>query len=290
MQIVTRSTLAFVCLLALILGVGIGAMVQQAGYNGWWGGSITFALICVGGLWSPLRRWRVQRRPFPSEWHTWLAEHVSLYAGLPSSEQQRFQRDVQFFLNEQTFEAIRDVEVEKLDYIRVAAGAALMLHGRPDWEWPRTRSILFYPTPFDDSYYDSVDAEFDGMVHAQGPIIFYIDAVREGWGPSRRGNNVVLHELAHVLDFQHGMATGTPRLMDPRSHAGWEHLVSQEMSRIRAGDSLLRPYAATNTAEFFAVAVELFFERSHALRGQHEALYQALAAFFNLDPAALLRP
>lgn len=287
MQVVTRSTLVFVSALALILGTGVGVIAKEVGYNGWWGGIITFAVICVGGLRSPLRRWRVQRRPFPNEWHTWLAEYVPLYAGLPSSEQQHFQRDVQFFLDEQTFEAVGDVATDVLDSVRVAAGAALMLHGRPDWEWPRTRSILFYPTPFDDSYYDSVDAEFDGMVHAQGPIILYIDAVRESWEPSRKGSNVVLHELAHVLDFQHGMATGTPRLINPNSHAEWERLVNQEMRRIRSGNSLLRPYAATNTAEFFAVAVELFFERPHALQRQHEALYQALVAFFNLDPVAM---
>ena len=41
--------------------------------------------------------------------------------------------------------------------------------------------------------------------------------------------------------------------MDPASAEAWRALVRREMRRVRLGTSLLRGYAATNAAEFFAV-------------------------------------
>ena len=44
------------------------------------------------------------------------------------------------------------------------------------------------------------------------------------------------------------------------------------------------PYGATNTAEFFAVVTEMFFEKPRALKERHPELYAQLAAFYKQDP------
>ena len=170
----------------------------------------------------------------------------------------------------------------------VGAGAALLLHGRPDWELPVRRTILFYPDRFDQDYTDSDYAAYDGMVHAQGPVILSAAAVEKDWALPGSGHNVVLHELAHLFDFEQGGAEGTPSLMDPASAAAWRALVRREIRRVRLGTSLLRGYAASNPAEFFAVAVENFFDRPVALHRRHPHLFNALKAFFNLDPRGVL--
>jgi Mlc titration factor MtfA (ptsG expression regulator) len=56
------------------------------------------------------------------------------------------------------------------------------------------------------------------------------------------------------------------------------------MRRVRRGRSILRPYAAEAPSEFFAVAVETFFEQPDRMARQHEDLFRALVAFFHLDP------
>jgi Mlc titration factor MtfA (ptsG expression regulator) len=50
-------------------------------------------------------------------------------------------------------------------------------------------------------------------------------------------------------------------------------------------DSVLREYAWTNRAEFFAVATESFFCTPGRLRAGKPALYQALRDFYRQDPA-----
>jgi Mlc titration factor MtfA (ptsG expression regulator) len=47
---------------------------------------------------------------------------------------------------------------------------------------------------------------------------------------------------------------------------------------------MLRRYAATNPAEFFAVATEVFFERPDDLSRRHPELFETLVALYHLDP------
>lgn len=73
------------------------------------------------------------------------------------------------------------------------------------------------------------------------------------------------------------MPVGRPTPAPPSTRAG--------AGTMGGGTSLLDAYAATNAVEFFAVAVETFFERPVELRARHPELYGALAAYFRQDPA-----
>ncbi len=256
----------------------------QATSAGGWPGVPVFLTVAGIALRRPLRRWRVARRLFPQAWRAWLADHVPYYRTLGETQRTRFDRDVQFFLDEHRFEGVKEVEVTDELRLGVAAGVALLLHGRPGWELPAGRTFLFHPDRFDENYHGGAYADYDGMVHEQGPVLFSARAVAESWGDPEDGHNVVLHELAHLFDFENASADGVPSLMDPSSEAAWQKLVRREMHRIRRGRSLLRSYGATAPSEFFAVAVEVFFEKPETLGEEHPELFDALRAFFNLDP------
>lgn len=49
---------------------------------------------------------------------------------------------------------------------------------------------------------------------------------------------------------------------------------------------VVRAYAATNEAEYFAVTSELFFTVPQTLRAHHARVYDRLAEFYRQDPAA----
>ena len=284
MRIWRPVIIGFQAIIVLVLAVGasvIGAATLPGG--AWWGllpAVVGIALLAR----KPLRRWRVARRTFPQERRDWLADRVPFYAQLGESERRRFERDVQFFLSEQRFEGVKGASLTDELRLSVAAGAALLLHGRPDWEWPTRRTILVYPDRFDDTYHKSAFASLDGMIHAQGPIIFSKKAIEKSWSDAHDGDNVVLHEMAHVFDTLREGASGTPSFLNPRSAESWRGIVQEEMEKASRGSSLLRPYAASSPGELFAVAVENFFEKPGALADRHSELYEALSAFFNLDP------
>jgi hypothetical protein len=218
----------------------------------------------------------------PDAWRRWLRAHVPLYNRLSPEGRRRFDRDIRFVLDEYTFEGVKGVEVTDALRLSVAAGAALLLHGRPSWELPGSRSVLFYPDRFNDDYYDSGY----GMAHQQGPIILTAPAVEASWAHPDDGDNVVLHELAHLFDFDSEGPDGVPSLVAPATAASWQALVRQEMRRVQNGRSILRPYAAEAPSEFFAVAVEAFYEQPHRMADDHADLYEALVAVFQFDPRA----
>lgn len=282
MRVLSRSSLLFAIGLALVAGLAGGLLAVRLGTSFLWG-ALAFGAVLLLMLRKARRRWMAVQRRFPARWRTWLEHHVPVYATATPADRRRFERDVQMFLAEQRFEGVRGVEVTDLLRLQVAAGAALLLHGRPDWNLPTRRTILFYPGNFDTDYYDDDEGDFDGMAHPQGPVIFSAPAIEHSWAYAD-GHNVVLHELAHLLDFNETQADGAPSLMNPASAAAWAGLVRQEMQRVKIGRSILRRYAATNGAEFFACATEAFFERPNVMARHHERLFNALASFYALDP------
>ena len=267
-------------------GLLAGLAVGRGGAGTVWGvavGLAVWAAVVARTLRRPLRRVRLARRPFPTDDRAWLEAHVPVYAALDRPARGRFERDVVWLLDALQFEGAGGVDPTPRLRLMVAAGAAVLLHGHPDWEIPTERTVLLVPDTFDEAYGDEEPGVYDGMVHSQGPVVLSVRAVEEGWA-HRDGHNVVLHELAHVFDFEGWEADGAPSFLDPRSAEAWRQLVRREMRRAERGDGVLRSYAATAPAELFAVATEQFFERPARLRNRHPELFEALVAFYNATP------
>lgn len=266
---------------ALLIGL-VAARVATVPI-GWMAGLVVWLGVLGRSLATPLRRARLARTAFPPRWADWLEQRIPLYAALTDRGRRQFQRDVFWLADELTFDGVEGAEPTDDLRLAVAAGGALLLHGRPDWELPKERSILFVPDTFDEAYGDEEPGLYDGMVHSQGPVVLSVRAVENGWARAD-GHNVVLHELAHVFDFEGWEADGAPSFLDSRSAEAWTQLVRREMRRAQRGDGILRSYAGTAPAELFAVATEQFFERPARLRRHHPELFEALEAFYNLTP------
>ncbi len=125
-----------------------------------------------------------------------------------------------------------------------------------------------------------------GHTTAHGPVFVSWQAVVRDRRHGRA--SVVLHEFAHKLDAADTVMDGTPRLHGADLQR-WIEVCTRIHDRLVAGhaDPVLRPYAATNPSEFFAVATEAFFTRPLDLRHVHEDLYEVFAASFGQDPAAV---
>jgi len=287
MRVARPSDLGFAALLAVGAGAAVGLALAQRFSPGFalLVGFGVAALVLLVAARRPLARLAAVRGTLTDKDRAWLRRHVQLYARAAAPDRERFERDVRIALAEWRFEGVGGVVADRTLTLSVAAGAALLLHGRPDWELPSGRTILFYEGAFDDSFdVEREGGDYDGMVTSQGPVLLSVPAVRMGWA-RRDGYNVVLHELAHLFDVSGALgADGVPTLMDPGSADAWMQLVREEMRRAKMGRSVLSSYASTNPAELFAVATEQFFERPARLHRHHPRLFDALAAFYALDP------
>lgn len=239
------------------------------------------------------RRDRLRSRPFPAEWLAILDRNVPLYRALSPEQQERVRGDMQVLLAEKHFEGCGGLRLDEEIRVTIAAhGALLMLGGEPHY-FPDLTSILVYPSARLLPSRERTGAiETEGKIPISGAaardvVVVSWDDAKTGARVAHDGMNVILHELALQLDFEDGRADGTPYLQGRSQYAAWARAMKPAYEWLRAhpdGD-VIRAYAATNPAEFFAVVTEIFFERPDELLERHPDVYAALSRYYGLDLA-----
>ena len=271
---------------ALAAATGLGALVagaRGAGLGLVLGIAVAAGLAHLAGRRGARRR-AVLARPFPEAWREVLSSRCDHYDRLPPELRARFEDDVRLLLAEKR---ITGVEIEATDERRllVAASAATVSVGWPDYEWDQLTEVLLYPDDFDRDYRFG-GAERVGETHPWGTVILSVPALEESFDDPDDGYHVGIHEFAHLLDVDQTRFEGIPPGLDAERSREWVAVAEKEMERLRKGKSALDPYGAQDPVEFLAVAVESFFEIPLLLRRRHREVYAILAAYFRQDPAA----
>ena len=229
-----------------------------------------------------------------------VTRSTPLYEKLPADMRQALEGKINLFLNQINFQGYEGLEVTDEMRLTIAAQACLLVVNKDVW-YKNLRTILIYPTAF-----KSQQVESDGYVQtvretvrageswARGPVVLSWAHAKHGAFIDDDGHNVVLHEFAHQLDDLSGDTDGAPILDQTHNGAAWTTVFRDAYARLvkdveQGRDPFLDPYGATKPAEFFAVAVEFFFEKPIELKREEPALYDQLTAYFRLDPAAWRR-
>ena len=279
-----------------------GAMAYYLGVAILIAGVSTLFLLWQGWRYfDRLRRWkRVRTMPLPPSYREAL-EKIPHYRVLPEELKEKIRPRLLFFAETKEFQGVR---VRVTDEMRAVISfyACLLVVNIPDECYETLMTILIYP-------YDVVARQVsaEGGIYREGRFILEGqssgDTVVIAWSEARRQayhlrhHNVILHELAHVLDFEDGVPDGVPPLERSRYHRWTQVLYRRyrelrQKSRIRRdwGDyRLIGEYAATSEAEFFAVVTELFFQKPGSLKTHFPDLYEEFRDFYGLDTAELFK-
>ena len=259
-------------------------------------------LAASAWFWGPraVREWRrsrIRRRPFPPAWREVLRQRMPYFARMPADLQLQLKTLVQIFIAEKPFIGCRGIVVDDEMRVLVAAQASLLQLNRRAGGWPGLREVLVYPGAF---VVETSRSDAIGLVHEgrqalagqswqRGQVILSWDDVLAGAADPDDGRNVVIHEFAHQLDQERGTASGAPFLGRRDRLVGWAATFGAAFAalreRVARGEAtLIDPYGASEPAEFFAVASELFFERPRELATEQPALYRELADCYRVDP------
>ena len=250
-----------------------------------------------------LAMWR--RRARAAEWlESWPAlapAQLRHWALLDEYERARLSADVEWLVRTKHWEAARGFGLTQEIVLTVAAHAALLILGLDRRAYRDVRAIIVHPstitqrgpraTTIPGVVADGPRRVLGHALSRRGPVVLAWDAVRRDLSDPNRGQNVVLHEMAHKIDAVDGHFDGTPEISGRTRQSEWFRVCTEELQRLRRRsepDSVLRPYAAQSPSEFFAVATEAFFEQPIELAEHHRALYEVFRAHYRQDPAARL--
>ena len=225
-----------------------------------------------------------------------IDEQVPLTRKLPAELRWKLEGKINLFVNQIEFIGCNGLEVTEEMRLSIAAQACLLVVNTDTW-YEHLRTILIYRSAFKSKRlqhngYVVTERETvrTGESWARGPVILSWTHAREGAVNDHDGHNVVFHEFAHQIDDLSGRTDGVPNLSEDQSFAGWAEAFSDAYERhaqhVRRGQgTVVDAYGAEGPEEFFAVAVEAFFERPVALRRAEPAIYEQLSELFRLEPS-----
>ena len=249
--------------------------------------------------WVERRRRRLRARALPGTWRAIIARRVPLVRSLPRSLREQLEGHVQVFLDEKNFVGCDGFQVTDEVRVTIAAQACLLILNRKSYYFPKLRDILVYPGAFvvervtgGPLLQSDTRRVLSGESWTHGQVVLSWQDVVQGAADPHDGHNVVIHELAHQLDQEKGMATGAPWLGRRDRYPRWSRVMAWEYARLQAAlvsplaePTLFSAYASTEPAEFFAVASEVFFERPREMAALHPEMYEELRGLYRVDPA-----
>ena len=220
---------------------------------------------------------------------------VPIVDRLPAELRRSLEGKINAFLQQVDFQGCNGLEVTEEMRLSIAAQACLLVVGNEAW-YDHLTTVMIYPSAF-----RSVRSRYDGYVvteedvtrlgesWARGPVILSWAHTQRGAQDPDDGHNVAFHEFAHQLDGLSGYTDGAPVLNRGQSYATWEQVMldayDRHVARVQEGrETVLDAYGTQAHEEFFAVAVEVFFEKPLALSQDEPELYGQLSDLFGIDP------
>jgi Mlc titration factor MtfA (ptsG expression regulator) len=215
--------------------------------------------------------------------HRFLNHKYAYYTALPWPLKMKFLR-----LARDHYEYFEFIPREKLKLTRamkviIACAPAQLLLFLPREGLSFFKRIIVYP-----DYYNSriTHKLHKGEVNpGLRTLVFSWRGIAEGLQNKADGINLLLHEFAHALWLEHKLDGYQYEVLNPHGIAAFEQYAAAEMEHLQANENhFFRRYAFENIEEFFAVAVENFFERSRKFYQEQPDLYRILVRLFKQDP------
>lgn len=240
---------------------------------------------------------KLQKMPFKEE-HREVLLKIPHYKHLSSSDRQKIERSILHFAYTKEFMGVNVEVTHEMKIIIAFYACLLLLHIQTKNCYENLHTIIVYPTAVmtdHESYTNGIYSKEKLLISGQSSndtvIIIWDAAKREVFHP--RHDNVIVHEFAHELDFMDGEIDGVPPI-EKSKYNEWAHTVFKDfdaLQKVSLKDrdwgkyKFIGEYAATNEAEFFAVATERFYESPKSLKKHFPDIYNELKQFYHVDPA-----
>jgi MtfA peptidase len=216
-----------------------------------------------------------------------LEKHFSYFRRLSTKHKTDFERRLVYFIAIKLFIPRGMEMVTREMELLIGATAVMISFGFQDVTLKHFKKILVY----NDNYYSTINKQYhQGEVNPRlGIIVISWKSFVRGMENEADGVNLGIHEMAHALKLENQIHyNGQSNFFNPKRWIDFSVLAKNEIQRIMDGEnSIFRDSAANNPHEFFAVALESFFENPQRLKDYDSDLYQSLVFLLKQDPIVL---
>jgi MtfA peptidase len=221
--------------------------------------------------------------------------YLPLLKGFSFEEKKRLEELSILFMHQKEFEGAQGFVITPHMLLVISLQACLPILNLGLDSYKNFYTIIVYPTGFktnrketdENGIVDHDRTHTLGESWVRGPVIL-------SWDDSKvagiiDGSNLVIHEFAHKLDMQNGVANGFPPLHKGVNRSDWVKGFTKAydyFERKCNGNELhgIDCYAATNPAEFFSVFSEMFFEKPGVIRKYFPEVYILLEEYYQQAP------
>jgi hypothetical protein len=242
--------------------------------------AILAAVLAAGAIVDRVRRASrtktVRAIGFPYQWLPLIERGLSLYRSLPLDLRERVQEMAFFKINDLHFDGLGPFE-DVSDEIKVSLGAHIgLLHS----------NVRIPPIPLVRSVVIGTEELIEAALSAN-PDAWGDSSLLTVWDADARAARTIREELNPEVVRQ------WRRLAPPNDgrlfFAGWARSLHHDSPRGRARAAEFAPELAADSL-LFAAASEAFFRFPEHLARNSPDTYNALRAFYRLDPARWIRP
>lgn len=217
-----------------------------------------------------------------------LEKFFPYYRNLSDDHQQEFLERLRYFFVSKTFIPRGGLkEIGREMELLISATAVMVTFGFRQVRLSHFSKILVYP----DDYYSTINKKYHrGEVNPKlGIIVLSWKSFVEGFLQNNDGVNLGVHEMAHALKLENQIHYNQESdFFNPERWKVYSKFAQEEILKIKSKKgSFFRDSASIDTHEFFAVALESFFERPSDFKNYHPDLYQSLVFLLKQDPIVL---
>ena len=217
--------------------------------------------------------------------HRFLNHRYTFYKALPRNDKVHFLKLVRDHY--EYFEFVeRQMKLTRAMKAIICSGASQLVMNLPPESLTFWERIIVYP--------DDYESQITHRMHkgeanpGLRTLVFSWRGIMQGLDRPDDGLNLLLHEFAHALWLEHKLRNESYAVLDEHLVNEFERLAHLEMKHLHANEShFFRKYAFANIEEFFAVAVENFFERPGQFKMQLPHFYDVLSRMFAQEPHKL---
>lgn len=250
-------------------------------------------------MFSFIRHWLnrriIQRSPITEEQWNKAIFSLPLLQGLTQDELQRLKELSILFIEAKEFEGARGLTVNQYMILIIALQACLPILNLGLGKYKNWYTVVIYPATFvtkrsvtdENGVVNYEQANLLGEAWLGGPVILAWDETETAGIID--GQNLVIHEFAHKLDMQNGVANGFPPLNFAMKRKDWVTAFTKGFENFKSKCHQqqlygISCYAATSPAEFFAVLSEAFFEKPTAIFKYYPDIYHQLSLYYRQSP------